>query len=382
MIALALYYLALFGTLLHLTLAVNNAFVFKTVNPLLLARIDPIVSPNNVSQHAHFVVGGSNFDKTYDPVKLRQSKCSNMPVQADKSNYWQPAVYKVHQNKSYEAMQSGVRIYYFFRQPSELPANQQLEPLPFDHRMLAGSPMRKSLDVRAWDAIGQKTMKWVCFGVNGTDAQSTSSTIPTTTCKAVKTKVTFPGCWNGNSYNQDRPYDHMRYPLGGFNGGACPDTHPRRLPVIRMEVTYYDPNYDEFAPDRKYILANGDTTGFGLHADFANGWDPDVLAGVVKDCTLPPVKLPANLACKHFVASFDPDTAKSCMYENDIPNEQVGFQGQLKHLPGCNPSWTNGAKPACTRKYYAANYIFWPSWIKPVQNPFQWAFRKTSRDIP
>lgn len=76
----------------------------------------------------------------------------------------------------------------------------------------------------------------------------------------------------------------------GWDGLKCPDTHPIRIPSIAIE-TFHWTTHLETAPEgeQQYVLANGDTTGYGLHGDFTNGWDEDILRDIViAKCANPP----------------------------------------------------------------------------------------------
>ena len=130
----------------------SDRIVFHTLKTLALARMDPIISPGNMSQQwvklsffilwltgmshspssssfaflassysLHHVVGASGFNQNYDPVKLRKSQCTSLGVQADLSNYWQPAVMKVLNDGTYASMRTNTRIYYHFRRLLTLP---------------------------------------------------------------------------------------------------------------------------------------------------------------------------------------------------------------------------------------------------------------------
>ena len=95
--------------------------------------------------------------------------------------------------------------------------------------------------------------------------------------------VYFPQCWDGiNLYTSDQ--SHMSYPIGGnVRDGHCPLSHPFRLPHIQLEYTWV---VSQVAPSGasyagNLIWSNGDTTGYGLHADFVNGWDLSVLGAAI-----------------------------------------------------------------------------------------------------
>ena len=59
-----------------------------------MGRIDPIISPGEVSQHVHGVNGGSNFGYTVGSQDaMMNSKCTSSAIAADKSAYWAPYLY-------------------------------------------------------------------------------------------------------------------------------------------------------------------------------------------------------------------------------------------------------------------------------------------------
>jgi hypothetical protein len=85
----------------------------------------------------------------------------------------------------------------------------------------------------------------------------------------MRTEVNFPNCWDGtNLYLSGNA--HMSGTVGG--GAYCPASHPVKIPQIMLETTY---STSRVAPGQKLAgklaWANGDTTGYGMHADFVNG---------------------------------------------------------------------------------------------------------------
>lgn len=76
----------------------------------------------------------------------------------------------------------------------------------------------------------------------------------------------------------------------------CPSTHPVRLVTLFYEVEW---RIEDFADmwcnsTHPFVLSTGDPTGYGLHGDFQNGWDVDLLqnalntynasSGLASDC--------------------------------------------------------------------------------------------------
>jgi hypothetical protein len=135
-----------------------------------------------------------------------------------------------------------------------------------------------------------------------------------------------------------------------------------------MEVYYFNANQPASTARSQYVLANGDTTGYGLHADFANGWDQSVLTNMLKNCKNVPVEEPPNQACAALAPSYNQKQADACTYTGKIPNESIGFRRSIPRLAGCNLPWTAGAKPT----YSSAQYKGDPDWITPKTGSILW----------
>jgi len=72
------------------TFAVNH---FYGDGPLVVGRMDPVVSPGVPSAHHHTIQGGSNFAMTVTDDQLLSSNCTSALVLNDKSNYWTPSLF-------------------------------------------------------------------------------------------------------------------------------------------------------------------------------------------------------------------------------------------------------------------------------------------------
>ncbi|KAG9603114.1 hypothetical protein KCV01_g6959, partial [Aureobasidium melanogenum] len=137
------------------------------------------------------------------------------------------------------------------------------------------------------------------------------------------------------------PYSHMAYPVGDIRNGACPDSHPIRLPHLFMENNYdLSSIVGEFEVD-SFVLSNGDPTGFGFHADFFNGWQEGILHNLLN----------GSSACSsHDVGDCSGVTFDSsmnwaqCTTTNQYPED---LDGPLAALPGCNPITTVNPAPQC-----------------------------------
>lgn len=64
-----------------------------------------------------------------------------------------------------------------------------------------------------------------------------------------------------------------------FNkAGQCPISHPVRLPAILLEYTHLVSQVMPNVPlAGNLVWANGDSTGYGIHGDFVDGWNTALL---------------------------------------------------------------------------------------------------------
>ncbi|KAJ9098763.1 hypothetical protein QFC21_004411 [Naganishia friedmannii] len=170
----------------------------------------------------------------------------------------------------------------------------------------------------------------------------------------IKFDLTFPSCWDGvNLYKNDQ--SHMAYPTQSIRDGPCPASHPIRLPSILLEVTYHPEKFPAITKGKNMkgnlVLANGDTTGYGLHADFIMGWDRAILTKALNDPGC--VNLGHSITiqtCPTLAPYFNIAAAQSCKPARGQLTEPYpqGDGNVLPKLPGCNPLWgATGSKPTC-----------------------------------
>jgi hypothetical protein len=76
-----------------ITLPAVQAMFILTTSTLVTERLDPIVTPGNVSTHVHTILGASNFNPNVNVDQQMASNCTTVPVQADKSLYWAPTLF-------------------------------------------------------------------------------------------------------------------------------------------------------------------------------------------------------------------------------------------------------------------------------------------------
>jgi len=303
-------------------------------------RIDPILAPGKISQHVHQVFGSNALAPEVTYEDLLQSSCttvadaSNHGNSADHSLYWHPALYMEASNGTgyVKVPTNGHKLYY---KDAGSPKDKKADPFEFPHgfRMIAGNPWIRSPPT---DVQRQNITQWICHGSNGMN-QGTSGGFPTgvTDCPEVdgfNGAIHYPHCWNGDDFDPANPQAHVVYPDGDIQNGDCPSSHPTRLPHIFIENTFdIHAIVDQVKPD-SFVLAMGDNTGLGWHADFFNGWEDGAISALLASC---PAAYYGNEdvgVCTAFKAAATP--ANQCKL-NGFYAEKVNFPGQ--NLPGCNP---------------------------------------------
>lgn len=322
------------------------------LTPQCRALSPRIVQPGQVSQHVHSIVGGSNFDKTMSYASARQSRCTTAQVSEDKSNYWTPQMYYYNpKDQSYQAIPvAGVNTYYLPRAG----ADGKVRAFPDGLRMVSGSPYRRSFNNDA----DSKAVTFVCLDYSGShqgdpDWAERNSFFTHNCPNGMRAQVFFRSCWDGVNLDAPDHISHMAWPSGGVDGGECPATHPVRLVSLFYEFIYNTQNFPFNDPQYPtWVLANGDTTGYGFHGDFLNGWPAynngtNILQKAIDGCNDNNGVGGELQNCPPFVPYLNAASANSCGPQNLLVDEDVGFGHSISQLPGNNPIWIgNGTKPS------------------------------------
>ena len=135
----------------------------------------------------------------------------------------------------------------------------------------------------------------------------------------MRAQVFFPSCWDGVNLDSADHKSHMAYPIQNFNSGDCPASHPVQLISLFYEMFV---NVGDFPYNGAgtWVLANGDTTGYGHHGDFQNGWDVDLLQTAIDTC----VNANGNVMdCPALAAVYDHAASDACVIEEDVVEERL-----------------------------------------------------------
>lgn len=201
--------------------------------------------------------------------------------------------------------------------------------------MLAGNPFQRN-DTGLQAAPGN-AVSYVCLDYYGPTHPQTT-VMPDINCPdGLRAQIYFPSCNDGRTDSADHK-SHMAYPIGHYDNGPCPDTHPIRLISIFYEIIYqtnlFADQWKQNQGTQPFVFANGDSVGYGFHGDFVNGWDVDVLQSAVDVCT-------SNSGlmsdCKYFAdpsSLYTDSEMQACRLPPQIDEPVLG---NLTKLPGCNP---------------------------------------------
>lgn len=258
------------------------------------------MDPGKPSSHVHSVHGSSAFSMDSDGDALQKGDCTSCAVTQDKSAYWTPALYFMHDNGTAEIVPEvgGMLAYYLLY-------GDDVQAFPPGFRMLAGDPFQRNFTWPVPDppksewtgaqgsqaALKQKALGFNCLNYEQTAEPSLGRHfLPNKTyldehcTDGVRFEMMFPSCWNGKDVDSDDHASHVAYPSLVMDG-TCPEGYETRLVSLFFETIW---NTYAFKDSEGYfVLANSDPTGYGYHGDFMHGWEQDVLEEAVKKCTNP-----------------------------------------------------------------------------------------------
>jgi hypothetical protein len=247
------------------------------------------------------------------------------------SNYWTPQLYVHKKDGTFSPVpvmgdgrdvNGGMAVYYLQR-PS--PATENITAFPAGFRMLAGDSNKRAPD----SSLATTAISWNCLGAGKAETNG----MPNYKCSSgLRAQVFFPACWNGKDLDSPDHKSHMSYPDSqNYDNGPCPATHPVKTISLFYEILYDTPQFDSEwnGTQHPFVLANGDTTGYGLHGDFLNGWDVDVLQKAINTCTDASGAVEKCAAVTQFTGS----ECQACTIPSTV---QETIDGSLTKLPGCN----------------------------------------------
>lgn len=210
---------------------------------------------------------------------------------------------------------------------------------PDNLRMLSGDPLLRTYDP---SSFAQQAVTFLCLDFNGVTTRHNG--LPTQACPSgVRAQINFPSCWDGKNTDSPDHKSHVAFRSGGPDTGDCTDPKfPVTLPRVFMEVywnTELDAHRDEaMNTTQPYVFSHGDRTGYGYHADFANGWKEGVLQKVVDNCHCNDF---GDAQCCADQGLFTLNKDGNCRITDSVDEQTLGT---LNKLPGNNPVQEEGIR--------------------------------------
>jgi len=150
-------------------------------------------------------------------------------------------------------------------------------------------------------------------------------------------QVYFPMCWNGKDIDTPDHQSHVAYP-DRYDGGNCPPGFPVRLLGVFYEAFYSVSDFPQQSY-QPFVLSCGDSTGYGFHGDFLNGWDQNLLQQAINSpsCDAKSTNNGNNVkACAPLAQYVVSPSNGACELANRIPlTESLGMIHPVPRLPGC-----------------------------------------------
>ncbi len=253
---------------------------------------DPIIYPNQQgAAHHHTYFGNTSVDYKTDLSNLANignSTCSGGIM--NRSAYWVPSMINT-ETKAPIAPNGNVLVYY----KSGSIDGALIKAPPKGLRMIAGDMHKKDNSYYSYTGF-------TCHPSPTSTRNSWPRTqeIPTgSKCETgddLMFSVFFPQCWDGKNLDSPNHKDHMAYP----SSGSCPITHPVAIPEVTVNVHYTitaTDKLDKWRLSSDNYAFNGSNAGYSAHSDYVEGWNRELLEGIIKNCINGKKDAHAHLLC-------------------------------------------------------------------------------------
>ena len=230
--------------------------------PFANVRTDPIIAPNELSEHIHTFYGATvaRPETTYND--LRNAYGGTGTAAENMSLYWHPTIYQVLPDGTHKLAEMYFMSAYYIWTPGEAKA------FPDGFKMIAFVPESQAAD-------------W----------------FPQEPTEELETEMVFPDCWDGVNLDSANHMDHVAYSSPGEDvSQPCPSTHPVRIPLISLFVRLR--NYQ----GGPHVFSDGTTR---MHADYFSGWNESELQNVLDNCDNGSFESAPDAFCETFLTFKD-----------------------------------------------------------------------------
>ena len=251
---------------------------------------DPLVYPGQpgaAHEHVFFGFPEADANTTIDTLNnaTEPSTCEGEAL--NQTAYWVPSLFSNDGNRL-----EYIEPLFYYKSGYHVPADI-IEAPPEGLVMIAGQAMSKPQDV--------VSAKYRCESweppLPQFDEGDPMDHVPyLPACQPgdlLEFRVVFPQCWDGVNLTSEDHRSHMSYPLPAeapnTGTGQCPDSHPVAIPEISYKFAFEVTS--STGPSDTWHLSSdmnpSQPNGSSLHADRMNGWDPDIMDLIVRNCINP-----------------------------------------------------------------------------------------------
>jgi hypothetical protein len=231
---------------------------------------DPLVWPGQPRKsHLHVFFGNTSTNANSTTTTLGAAPSTCHGGTDNRSSYWVPALVDTRTGKPMQPIEN--LIYYKSDKWDFNPIPTSLAAVPQGLRMIAGS------------AMGNPTTPSTGYDYKCNGNLPSYSSLPSCAAGAqLWMNLSFPRCWDGVNHDSANHKDHMAFP----SAGACPGTHPVKLPHIAYVIKYQIPeaNMGPYLRLSSDMYADNLAGGYSFHGDYIMQWKPEVMQQIMDGC--------------------------------------------------------------------------------------------------
>jgi len=251
---------------------------------------DPLVYPNEPgAAHEHVFFGFSEAD-AYTTINTLEdasapSTCEGRTL--NQSAYWAPSLYSAD-----GTLLKYIEPLIYYKSGYHIPADLIQVP-PAGLVMIAGQEMSLPQDVVS---AKYRCESWEVQPPQFDEGDPMDHVPYLPECQPgdlLEFRVVFPQCWDGVNLTSEDQRSHMSYPVlaeaPNTGTGRCPDSHPIPIPEISYKFAF-EVTSETGSSNTWHLSSDMDPSqpnGSSLHGDWMNGWDPDIMDLIVKNCINP-----------------------------------------------------------------------------------------------
>ncbi len=209
----------------------------------------------------------------------------------NRSSYWVSTLYDPGTERAVPIKE--MSVFYGVAQLSEEEL-ARLEPFPPGFAFAYGNPAANGPD----EATG--TVIWYCTAEGIDEAEKFIRDCPAGSDLEVRFRL--PHCWNGSDVSNASADLRSSFP-----NTACPDSHPRTLPAIRVSIVY---DVADIENTSRLRVANddpsGEVGGVATTIGVVHGWQDDAFQSMVDACLKPSVDCHINILSPETALTMPP----------------------------------------------------------------------------